>query len=79
MRGEPDRLDPGATFSGAALDSRRVTGGELFFALAGAHTDGHRFVADAISRGASAAVVDAAREVEADGGTLIRVPDCFEA
>ena len=37
-------------WSGAAIDSRRVTGGELFFALPGEHTDGHRFGATVTRR-----------------------------
>ena len=55
-------------FDGAALDSRRVEPGQLFFALEGECTDGHRFVADAGRRGAAAAVVH--REVEVDPGEV---------
>ncbi len=63
---------------GAALDSRKVAGGELFFALRGESRDGHEFVADALARGAAAAVVQ--REVTAPGaGALIRVDDTFAA
>ena len=80
MQGELDKAaDPDAVFEGAALDSRRISGGELFFALAGAQTDGHRFVADAIAGGAVAAVVDVSAEVELSGAPLIRVRDGFEA
>ncbi len=49
--------DPGARLAGAAIDSRAVRGGELFFAFTGAHDDGHRFVGDAFRRGAAGAVV----------------------
>jgi UDP-N-acetylmuramyl pentapeptide synthase len=49
--------DPQALLQGAAIDSRTVRGGELFFAFAGTHADGHRFVGDAFSRGAGGAVV----------------------
>ncbi|MDX1998730.1 MAG: UDP-N-acetylmuramoyl-tripeptide--D-alanyl-D-alanine ligase [Thermoanaerobaculia bacterium] len=49
--------DPATVWRGAALDSRKVEGGELFFALPGEKADGHRFVADAFARGAAAAVV----------------------
>jgi UDP-N-acetylmuramoyl-tripeptide--D-alanyl-D-alanine ligase len=49
--------DPQAPLSGAAIDSRAVRGGELFFAFSGAHADGHRFVGDAFGRGAAGAVV----------------------
>jgi len=73
--------DPGATVSGAAIDSRAVAGGELFFAFAGEHTDGHRFVGDAFRRGAAAAMVqDTQAKVEAtEGGALIEVQDTFRA
>jgi UDP-N-acetylmuramoyl-tripeptide--D-alanyl-D-alanine ligase len=46
-----------------AIDSRSCTDGTLFFALPGAETDGHRFIADAARRGAVA--VCATREDEA--------------
>lgn len=42
-----------------AYDSRHVNPGALFFAVPGEHTDGHRFVPDAVEAGASAAVVEA--------------------
>jgi UDP-N-acetylmuramoyl-L-alanyl-D-glutamate--2,6-diaminopimelate ligase len=41
---------------GVAIDSRRVSPGDVFFALGGAHTDGRRHVADALARGARAVV-----------------------
>ena len=40
--------------TGLASDSREVRPGYLFAALAGSVTDGGRFVADAVSRGAVA-------------------------
>jgi len=49
------------TFTGIAFDSRAVRGGELFIALKGDSDDGHRFVADALARGAALALVE--REV----------------
>ena len=52
-----------ATVSGASVDSRGVTPGTLFVALRGEHTDGHRFVADALRAGAAAALVDRAVEL----------------
>jgi UDP-N-acetylmuramoyl-tripeptide--D-alanyl-D-alanine ligase len=42
---------------GAAVDSRLVEPGQVFVALPGERTDGHAFVADAISRGAAALIV----------------------
>src|SRR6185295_317445 len=69
----------GAPFeaSGVTFDSRAVGKGDLFFALSGETTDGHGFVADALARGAAAAVVS--RDVEGASGTLIRVPDTMKA
>ena len=62
---------------GVTFDSRAVGQGDLFFALSGETTDGHGFVADALSRGAAAAVVS--RDVEGARGTLVRVPDTMTA
>jgi UDP-N-acetylmuramoyl-tripeptide--D-alanyl-D-alanine ligase len=42
---------------GYSIDSRSVRAGELFFAIRGEKHDGHRFVDDAMGRGALAAVV----------------------
>ncbi|MEI6642366.1 MAG: UDP-N-acetylmuramoyl-tripeptide--D-alanyl-D-alanine ligase [Novosphingobium sp.] len=44
--------------SGCATDSREVQPGDLFIALKGAESDGHRFLEGAFSRGAAAALVD---------------------
>lgn len=41
-----------------ALDSRKVTPGSLFFACKGTQADGSQFIQDAITRGASAVVID---------------------
>jgi len=45
------------TASGVTFDSREVIGGELFVALRGEATDGHRFVGQARERGASGLLV----------------------
>ena len=74
--------EAGAMIEGAAIDSRAVRGGELFFAFAGERTDGHRFVPDALARGAAAAVVqeELQEDLPAPGrGALIHVPDTFKA
>jgi UDP-N-acetylmuramoyl-tripeptide--D-alanyl-D-alanine ligase len=60
--------------SGVEIDSREVREGDLFVALKGEATDGHRFVAGAFERGASAALVQ-----EAVAGQHIRVSDSFLA
>ncbi|RJS92228.1 UDP-N-acetylmuramoyl-tripeptide--D-alanyl-D-alanine ligase [Salinisphaera sp. Q1T1-3] len=51
-----------AVFSGAAIDTRRITPGALFFALSGQNNDGHDFVARAGSAGAAGAVVARAQD-----------------
>jgi UDP-N-acetylmuramoyl-tripeptide--D-alanyl-D-alanine ligase len=60
--------------SGVEIDSRDVQPGDLFFALKGESTDGHRFIDMAIAKGASAVVVD--RECDAPN---LRVTDTTEA
>ena len=37
--------------TGISTDSRQVTGGEVFVAIKGYQTDGHQFIAEAVSRG----------------------------
>ena len=65
--------------SGVTLDSRAVTPGDLFVAVRGERTDGHRFVADALRRGAAAAVVDRLPEDVAPDAPLLRVADTAAA
>src|SRR5580704_7999605 len=63
---------------GYSIDSRTIRSGELFFAIRGENNDGHRFVANALERGALAAVVDRAfaqEPVPGGEGRLITVPD----
>ena len=42
--------------SGMEYDSRKVKPGNIYFALPGLHTDGHRFISAALDRGAAAIV-----------------------
>jgi UDP-N-acetylmuramyl-tripeptide synthetase/UDP-N-acetylmuramoyl-tripeptide--D-alanyl-D-alanine ligase len=67
--------------NGVSIDSRTVEPGELFFAIAGDRFDGHDFVADALRKGAAAAVVSRARRDDfADGvGPLVVVDDVLGA
>lgn len=62
------------TASGVEIDSRDVQPGDLFVALKGEATDGHRFVEMAFAKGAAAVVVD--RPVD---GPHILVDDTMEA
>ena len=50
----------GRPIRGAAVDSRRVEPGNLFVALPGARTDGHRFLDEAVAAGATALLVSEA-------------------
>ncbi|MEM7048552.1 MAG: UDP-N-acetylmuramoyl-tripeptide--D-alanyl-D-alanine ligase [Acidobacteriota bacterium] len=68
----------GAVYEGVAIDSRRIRGGELFFALAGEQTDGHRFVTSALRSGAAAAVVHRPVDAPSDA-VLIQVEDTYQA
>ncbi len=67
------------TAAGVAIDSRTVTFGDLFFALHGPNFDGHKFVADALAKGAAAAVVDRIPEGLPPGANLLLVRDTFQA
>ncbi len=64
---------------GGAVDSRLVTPGNLFVALPGERTDGHRFLAAAVDAGATALVVSRpvpAGVLDALGDvTVLAVPD----
>jgi UDP-N-acetylmuramoyl-tripeptide--D-alanyl-D-alanine ligase len=76
--GEVGGTQVGNTFSTFHTDSRDVLNGGVFFALRGAEMDGHRFVQDAISRGATAVVVERRMNVPS-GIAEIRVTDTWAA
>lgn len=77
MHGRVTAGDPRALWSGALLDNRRLTGNELFFALPGERTDGHRFADDAARRAAGVVVH---QDLEPSGeAAWIRVEDTFRA
>ncbi|RPJ43955.1 MAG: UDP-N-acetylmuramoyl-tripeptide--D-alanyl-D-alanine ligase, partial [Candidatus Latescibacterota bacterium] len=67
----------------ASVDSRTVRAGDLFFALPGEKTDGHRFLGEAFRRGAALAIVrkDRAADLPADlrTGRTLAVDDTLEA
>ncbi|GGD98358.1 UDP-N-acetylmuramoyl-tripeptide--D-alanyl-D-alanine ligase [Tsuneonella deserti] len=60
--------------AGVEIDSRDVRSGDLFVALTGESSDGHRFVSQAFANGAAAALVSERIE-----GPHILVPDTSEA
>ena len=65
----------GDTLKRAIHDSRLVKAGDLFVALPGLRSDGHRFLADAFDRGASAAIVSSIENVPDNARNLIVVTD----
>ncbi len=67
---------PPAAANGWSVDSRTLQAGEVFFALRGPNHDGHDYVAEALNKGALAAVIE--RPVAA-AGTLLPVEDTCRA
>ena len=66
------------TFQRAAIDSREVREGDLFFALRGQREDGHDFIAQAIEAGALGAVIE--RPVERpEAAAVFHVSDSLDA
>lgn len=63
--------------SGVSIDSRTLVPGDLFVALQGFNSDGHAFVADALARGAAAALVAYAPVGGAADAPLLLVADTF--
>jgi UDP-N-acetylmuramoyl-L-alanyl-D-glutamate--2,6-diaminopimelate ligase len=70
LRGSPE-----TTVGGLTYDSRRVEAGDLFTALPGLHTDGHRFIEQAIRRGAAAILHQEELSSYKEGITYLQVPD----
>jgi len=68
---------PRIEIRGLSWDSRRVSVGELFFALRGKHFDGHDFIPEAIAKGAVAVIGE--RELPDLPVPYVRVPDAREA
>ncbi len=78
MNGRLLQGNPETVVSGIAIDSRGVDPGQLFFAFPGSRVDGHRYVGDALGRGAAGAVIS--RQVPAEPGQpLIMVADPLQA
>jgi len=60
---------PAVEVTGWSVDTRTLRPGELFFALRGTRLDGHDFVGEALSKGASGVVVE--REVGTDRAIVV--------
>ena len=65
--------------AGVSIDSRQVQPGDIFLAFPGNRVDGHAFVADALSRGAAAAVVERTVDGLSGNPSLIIVENVAEA
>jgi UDP-N-acetylmuramoyl-L-alanyl-D-glutamate--2,6-diaminopimelate ligase len=68
---------PEGLISGIAIDSRSIQPGDLFVALRGALRDGHEFIAQALSKGASAIAGD--RDLEGLDVPYVRLRDSRSA
>ena len=62
-----------------ATDSRKIRGGEMFFALKGENFDGNVYAMKALESGASCAVVDEGSEYAGADPRIVAVPDTLEA
>ncbi len=71
--------DLAVAVSGISIDSRTLGVGEAFFAIRGHRLDGHDFVADAASRGASCLVVHSVPDPIPTGVPLVLVEDTTKA
>jgi len=69
--------DPLKRVEGIAYHSKQIGKGFLFAAIRGVEVDGHRFIEEAIQRGAEVVVSEEEREVS--DGTLIVVPNSRRA
>ena len=64
--------DPELEITGICYDSRAARPGDLFVAVRGFATDGHRYISKAIENGASAVLC----ETMPEGIPAVQVPDC---
>jgi UDP-N-acetylmuramoyl-tripeptide--D-alanyl-D-alanine ligase len=72
-------LRSGRGATGVSTDSRAICRGGLFVALRGEQFDGHRFLAEALARGAAGVVIGGEAPAPAGPGFVVRVPDTGEA
>jgi UDP-N-acetylmuramoyl-tripeptide--D-alanyl-D-alanine ligase len=71
-----------AVFSSISIDTRTLQNGALYFAIRGPNQDGHRFVPDAISKGALGVVVEQGYEFPGEfpaGRVFLKVANTHEA
>ncbi len=63
------------TLRGVSTDTRNITAGDLFVALAGERFDAHDFLSEAVAKGASALVVSRPERTGGLGVPIFAVPD----
>lgn len=69
--------DPETEITGAELDSRKITAGNLFFATVGERVDGHTFIPQVFEKGASCVICE--KRPENAKGAYILVKSSFSA
>jgi len=67
--------------NGVCADSRRISPGQVFIAIRGFATDGHRYIPDAVAKGAAAVVLEDPAYLTAAQGSVavVRVPNSRRA
>lgn len=74
-------LEGGVTLplNGVAIDSRAISDGDVFVAIKGDRTDGHKYAANALQAGAGVAVVSRPDSAMREAGPLLVVDDPLAA
>lgn len=69
----------GDEITSLCFDSRNCKKGSLFFALKGSNSDGHNYIAQAISAGATAVICEKIPDKHFEEATMIETPDSHTA
>lgn len=67
------KADPETEISGISYDSRATQPGDIFVAVKGFESDGHRFISKAIQNGAAVVLCE---DAPADGIPYVQIADC---
>ncbi len=66
LRREDYRFTHNGEITGITSDSRKVKPGYMFIGLCGTHRDGHRFIPEAVAKGASLVVIQCREDIPPD-------------
>src|SRR5215813_216225 len=77
--GAKGEFDQELVAMGYSIDSRTLSAGDLFIAIAGERFDGHDYVEAALEKGAVAAIVQQGKTAGGDPRRLLRVEDTVKA